>query len=102
MINLQTFPVELLRLWIVSYFLSYCPLVEEAMGKKPPYGILRYADGEFEVPYDGKAKIALFNQMEEMRRVMGGRAKAQRNHKRPNKCNACSYRSVCGEALEAG
>jgi len=83
----------------VLQLLSYCLLVEEAMGRTPPYGILRYADGEFEIPYDTKAKAALFDQLEEMREIMEGKAKAGRSHGSANRCRSCAYRSVCGEAL---
>jgi len=38
---------------------AYCLLVEETTGQRPPYGLLRYAERSFRIPYDHRLYEAL-------------------------------------------
>jgi CRISPR-associated exonuclease Cas4 len=77
---------------------AYCLLVEEAYGKRPPYGLLRYGDTVHEIDYSDDLRNLLISKLEEMRKV-AKRGEAHRNHNRPGKCANCSRRSVCPERL---
>lgn len=77
---------------------AYCLLIEEATGKAPPYGLLKYPEQEHEIEYDEDLKKMLLEKLKEMRRIMITE-EAHRNHNRPGKCLHCSRNSVCPEKL---
>lgn len=77
---------------------AYCLLVAETSGRRPPYGILRYADRTFQIPYTQELEEELLAVLEDMRGdLMAG--DAHRRHNNPRRCAACGYRDVCDEAL---
>jgi len=69
---------------------AYCLLVEEATGTPPPYGVLRYADGEFRVRWDARARAELLALRAELLRPYDGRATPSRA-----KCARCPWVGVC-------
>jgi CRISPR-associated exonuclease Cas4 len=70
---------------------AYCLLVEEATGRAPPFGVVRYGDGaEFRLPWDAAARAALLRVRAEIDRPYDGRASPSRA-----KCARCGWRSVC-------
>lgn len=77
---------------------AYCLLVEETWGKAPPYGIIRYTDREFRLPYDAQLKAELLHTLEEMRAALKG-AGASRNHDERGRCMRCAVRDACDERL---
>ncbi|HIE37807.1 MAG TPA: CRISPR-associated protein Cas4 [Anaerolineales bacterium] len=77
---------------------AYCLLVAETSGRRPPYGILRYADRTFEVPYTGELEEDLLAVLREMREDLAA-GDGPRNHDDPRRCAACGYREACREAL---
>jgi len=77
---------------------AYCLLIEEATGKAPPYGLLKYPEQEHEIEYNEDLKKVLMEKLKEMRRIMIT-GEAHRNHNRPGKCLNCSRNSVCPERL---
>lgn len=77
---------------------AYCALVERAYGERPPYGVIRYADGEFKVEYTAELEKGLLRVLDEMRADMV-RAEVHRSHQQAARCHACGYVSVCGQAL---
>ncbi len=77
---------------------AYCLLVEEALGSPPPYGIIRYADEEFRVPYTPQLKAELLAVMQEMRAALRG-SEAHRNHAESARCARCAVRASCDERL---
>ena len=80
--------------------LAYISLVETSTSKSPPYGILRYgASDVHQVFWDKHAKQHLRESIVEIQRLMveGG---AKRNHNRRGKCQNCSRRYACNEALD--
>lgn len=74
----------------VAQVRAYCLLVEETTGMSPPYGILRYADGEFRVRWDGRARVELLSVRAELLRPYDGRATPS-----PGRCAQCPWVRVC-------
>jgi len=77
---------------------AYCLLVEEDMGKKPPYGLIRYGDTEFDIEYDEDLKKLLLEKLKNMREYIKNQD-VHRNHDREGKCKNCSRRKICEESL---
>lgn len=69
---------------------AYCLLVEEELGVPPPYGVLRYSDGEFRVRWDSRARSELLALRAEMLRPYDGRATPSRG-----RCVQCRWFSAC-------
>lgn len=70
---------------------AYCLLLEEAEGRTPPYGVLRYADGvEYRVPWGSVERGILLDLREEMAGRYDGRARPT-----PARCAHCRWWSVC-------
>ena len=82
----------------VAQLITYCVLVEDVLGKRVPYGLLRYADGQRRIPYSEADRRKLLELADEIR----SRREAQdvhRDHRHPGRCRRCGYRAACGEAL---
>ncbi|MBS3781054.1 MAG: CRISPR-associated protein Cas4 [Candidatus Thermoplasmatota archaeon] len=77
---------------------AYCLLVEEDMGKKPPYGLIRYGDTEFDIEYDEDLRQLLLEKLKDMRMHLKDED-VHRNHNREGKCRNCSRRKICEESL---
>mgnify|MGYP001095689750 CR=1 FL=1 len=77
---------------------AYCLLIEDTMGKAPPYGLLKYPEREDEVEYNEDLKKVLVEKLGEMREIIRT-GEAHRNHDRPGKCRNCSRKDVCPERL---
>jgi CRISPR-associated exonuclease Cas4 len=72
---------------------GYCLLLEEATGRSPPFGVLRYGDGgEFRLPWDTDARTELLELLSEMRRPYDGRASPT-----PGKCRGCAFNGGCDQ-----
>lgn len=69
---------------------AYCLLVEEATGVAPPYGVLRYSDGEFRVRWDDRARDELLSVRAELLRPYDGRATPSRA-----RCARCPWFAAC-------
>lgn len=70
---------------------AYCLLVEEATGRAPPFGVIRYGDGgEFRVPWSPRARAELLRLRAEIDRPYDGSATPSRA-----KCARCGWREVC-------
>lgn len=81
---------HLVQLW------AYCLLVEEETGRSPPFGVLRYSNGAFRVPWDEEARRELFRVRDELLRPYDGRATPS-----PSRCARCRWFSAC-DARAAG
>ena len=77
---------------------AYCLLVESHFGRRPPYGILRYADRTFAIDYTNELEGALLELIEEMRNDERRRS-VNRSHDQPGRCIHCGYRSTCDQHL---
>jgi len=89
----QPYPSHVLQL------AAYCLLVDECYGRRPPHGIIKYADRVFEVDYTPELEDQLLGTMDRMRAALDA-AGARRNHDEPHRCRACGYRQRCDERLE--
>ncbi len=69
---------------------AYGLLVEETTGVAPPYGVLRYSDGEFRVRWDDRARKELLALCDELRRPYDGRATPSRA-----RCARCPWFGAC-------
>ena len=77
---------------------AYCLLVEECYGRRPPYGILKYANHAFEVDYTQELEDDLLATLDDMRADLAD-GSASRDHDEPSRCQACGYRERCDERL---
>ena len=76
---------------------AYCLLVEEATGRPPPFGVLRYDDGEVAVPWGADARRRLLSLLAEVQAPYDGRADPA-----PAKCARCSWSPTCDASLAYG
>ncbi len=88
----QPYPSHILQL------AAYCLLVEECYGRRPAYGIVKYADRAFEVDYTPALEEELLATLENMRDDLAA-GDAPRNHDEPRRCRACGYRQRCDQQL---
>ena len=78
---------------------TYCLLVEEAYGHRPPYGIIKYADRSFQVDYEPGLKEELLRTLDRMRADLAV-GKASRRHNQSHRCTACGHRNHCDQRLK--
>lgn len=76
----------------------YCLLVEEKFGQTPPYGLLRYANATFEVPFDDKLRYQVLAAADALRRARQAND-VHRQHEEGERCVGCGYRHACGEEI---
>ena len=88
----QPYPSHVLQL------AAYCLLVEECYGRRPPYGIIKYADCAFEVDYTPELEDELLATLEDMRADLAA-GDAPCSHDEPRRCRACGYRQRCDQRL---
>lgn len=70
---------------------AYCLLVEETTDLPPPYGVLRYSDGEeFRIDWGEDERSRLLALRREIARPYDGRARPA-----PVRCARCRYRYGC-------
>jgi len=89
----QPYPSHVLQL------AAYCLLVEECYGRRPPYGIVKYADRTFEVDYTPELEDMVLETLDSMRTGLAD-GYAARNHGEPSRCQACGHREQCEQRLE--
>lgn len=76
---------------------AYCLLVEEEFEQRPPYGLLRYADRTWRVPWDDARRAALLATLRAMEEAALG--SVARQHHEPARCANCSQRAHCEQRL---
>lgn len=69
---------------------AYCLLVEDASGRPPPFGVLRYSDREYRVPWGAAARRELLAVHAELRQPYDGRATPS-----PARCVRCAWVKSC-------
>jgi CRISPR-associated exonuclease Cas4 len=77
---------------------AYCLLVQRAMGKRPPYGIIHYSDRDYAVDYTSELENRLLDTLAEMRRDEV-RTSVARSHESTARCSRCGYRDLCDQKL---
>jgi len=82
----------------VMQITAYCMLVEDIYGIAPSYGIIKYSNREFKIPYEERWKKLVIKIRENMLKDME-RGEAHRNHNNKKKCATCVRRDFCPERL---
>ncbi|MFM8321935.1 MAG: CRISPR-associated protein Cas4 [Chloroflexota bacterium] len=77
---------------------AYCLLVERTLGKRPPYGILHYANRTLAIDYTPVLEAELLALLEEIH-AQERRKELPRSHQQPARCSRCGFRSVCTQRL---
>jgi len=74
---------------------TYCLLVEDKLKARPPYGLLRYADATFEIPFTDGLRQEVLRTADSIRRARQA-ASVHRQHDDSARCRGCGYRDACG------
>lgn len=81
---------------------AYCLLVEDVLGARVPYGLVKYRDREVRVEYTPELReyaLALIEEMNEDAAAAAAGEEVQRSHEDPRRCAGCSLRDACTESL---
>ena len=78
---------------------AYCLLVEDTLGARVPYGLIRYRDSEARVDYTPELREELLALLEEMREAREAED-VHRSHDDPRRCARCGVREFCDERLD--
>ena len=76
----------------------YLVLIEETTGTAPPYGLLRYAEATFRLPYTAAVRAEVLTTLSEMRDLLRATDVA-RDHEDAARCRKCGFRDQCEDAL---
>jgi len=76
---------------------AYCRLVESVYARRPPYGILQYADQTYAIAYTRDLEAELTETLADLRADLDGAL--DRSHESPERCRACGFREGCDQAL---
>jgi CRISPR-associated exonuclease Cas4 len=104
--NSQLIPVEVKSMWAprVPYdshrlqLGAYCLLVERSLGKRPPYGLLRYRNRTFRIPYSVDFEKEIMEVIEDIRSHKD-MIEICRSHNQSKRCARCGYRNRCDQRL---
>ncbi len=78
---------------------AYCLLIEDTTGKRPSYGILKYANATLRLPYTKALRKELLYTLDQIHDARDAR-NISRSHDDPGRCRNCGYVQDCGnEAL---
>lgn len=81
---------------------TYCLLVEDVYGVRPPHGYLRYADATIVVPFSNELRQAVIEAAAAIRKART-QPDVRRSHQDARRCVRCGYLQSCGaEALNPG
>lgn len=78
---------------------AYCALVQRNYNQRPPYGIIRYPERSFNVPFTTELEARLIAVLSEMHTALATGVEQHRSHTMAARCRACGYRDVCVEQL---
>jgi CRISPR-associated exonuclease Cas4 len=78
---------------------AYCLLTQSSTGRRPPYGLLKYANQTFAVDYTSELENALLDVVFEMQN-RNPRQPLPRSHSSARRCARCGYRQACDQRLE--
>lgn len=86
----EPYPSHILQL------ITYCLLVEDNFGVRPPYGLLHYADATLRIDYTDSLRQQVLDIASAIRAARQAED-VSRQHADPNRCRSCGYRHACGE-----
>lgn len=82
----------------VLQLMAYCLLVEDVLGQRPAFGILRYADRSWDVAFDADARAHVLAVLDAMA-ADAAATDVARSHDRPGRCAGCGLRDACDQRL---
>ncbi|HYN88138.1 MAG TPA: Dna2/Cas4 domain-containing protein, partial [Ardenticatenaceae bacterium] len=77
---------------------AYCLLVESSSGRRPPHGLIVYADQQWEIPYTDARRetlLAILAAIRADRQALD----VPRSHEIPARCAHCGFLDRCEDAL---
>jgi CRISPR-associated exonuclease Cas4 len=77
---------------------AYCVLVEREFGERPPYGLLRYRNRTFEIPFTPQLESQVLDLISAIRRLKE-HEDIPRSHNSKARCARCGYRNTCDQRL---
>lgn len=77
---------------------AYCALVEEAYGRRPPHGLIKYSDKTLVVDYTPDLEEDLFEILDAIR-ADDSADDVSRSHNSAARCRGCGFKEVCDESL---
>jgi CRISPR-associated exonuclease Cas4 len=77
---------------------AYCALTAEAYGRRPAYGLIKYADKILRVGFTSALEAELLELLDQMR-ADAEAGDVARSHSSPARCRACGFREGCEESL---
>jgi CRISPR-associated exonuclease Cas4 len=77
---------------------AYCLLIEETSGRAPRYGLLRYRQQTFKLPYTATLRAELLALIEEMQRDRRAQD-LPRSHNSAARCRNCGFYADCDDRL---
>ncbi len=77
---------------------AYCLLLEEVMGKRPPFAVLRYQNATYRVDYTTQARGRVLRLLAEMRSRLDA-DDVPRSHHSASRCASCGFRGSCEQSL---
>lgn len=82
---------------------AYCILVEQSCGKRPPYGILHYTEGNkpgrtYAIDFTPSLEMAVLDTIAEIQSI-SLRKGVDRSHSLPARCARCGFRHACDQHL---
>ena len=99
-------PVEVKSMWAPrepydSHMLqlgAYCLLAARHFGQRPVYGLLRYRNRTFKIPYTSMLEEKV---LETIQTIRGNKELDEvcRSHDQPNRCARCGFRERCDQRL---
>lgn len=83
----------------IMQLIAYCVLVEATYSVRPPHGVIRYPERQFEVEFTTQREIELLHILSDMQ-AKKTLFELHRSHNSANKCAACGVRHECRERLD--
>lgn len=87
------------RLSDLMQLMAYGLLVEEHLGARPAYGLLKYREIVFKIDFTEELRAELIELLQEMRQARRAQ-NVPRSHADARRCQVCGYRENCGEGLK--
>ena len=88
------------RPWDVVQLGVYLLVIEDAEGRRPPYGVLAYRDGGWRIANTRRLRQEVLTTAAQVRAARQAGAVA-RPPQQPARCRACGYYDRCGQAFGA-
>jgi CRISPR-associated exonuclease Cas4 len=86
----------------VLQLVTYLIILDDLDDMPPRYGLLRYADATFEVPYAADLReevLALLAEMEALDEELNETEEAPHGDPSLQKCRACAFKEICDDAM---